>query len=96
TADRVAETPGGVLGMVTYPVPDLIDRLRGFFAMAAERGLAADFHVDETMDPSSETLRAIAETAHEVGFDAPITVGHCCSLGTQDEARALDTLDLVA
>jgi cytosine deaminase len=23
-------------------------------------------------------------------------VGHCCSLSTQDEARALDTLDLVA
>lgn len=96
TADIVARTPGGVLGMVTYPVPDLEDRLRGFFAMAAARGLAADFHVDETMDPASETLRTIALIAAEVGFDAPITVGHCCSLSTQDEARALDTLDLVA
>ncbi|WP_424971475.1 cytosine deaminase [Dinoroseobacter sp. S76] len=96
TADIVARTKGGVLGMVTYPVPDLDDRLRGFFALAAERGLAADFHVDETMDPSSETLRSIAKIAAEVGFDAPITVGHCCSLSTQEEARALDTLDLVA
>lgn len=96
TADLVAGTPGGVLGMVTYPVDDLAERLRGFFAMAAERGLDADFHVDETMDASSETLRLIAEIALEVGFDAPITVGHCCSLSTQDEARALDTLDLVA
>jgi cytosine deaminase len=48
------------------------------------------------MDASSETLRMIAETAIEIGWDRPVTVGHCCSLSTQDEARALDTLDLVA
>ncbi|MEL7212123.1 MAG: cytosine deaminase [Pseudomonadota bacterium] len=95
TADVVAES-GGVLGMVTYPVPDLKERLLGFFKLANERGLGADFHVDETMDASSETLRMIAETALEIGFDAPIVVGHCCSLSTQDEARAMDTLDLVA
>ncbi|TDL91052.1 cytosine deaminase [Meridianimarinicoccus aquatilis] len=94
-ADTVAAT-GGVLGMVTYPVPDLKERLLGFFNMAADRGLAADFHVDETMDPGSETLRVIAETVLETGFDAPVVVGHLCSLSTQLEARALDTLDLVA
>jgi cytosine deaminase len=48
------------------------------------------------MDPSSETLRAIAETVLETGFSASVVVGHCCSLSTQDEARAMDTLDLVA
>ncbi len=95
TADLVAEH-GGVLGMVTYPVPDLKDRLLGFFRLAEARNLHADFHVDETMDPTSETLRLIAETVLETGFAAPVTVGHCCSLSTQDEARALDTLDLVA
>ena len=95
TADLVGRH-GGVLGMVTYPVPDLKERLRGFFRMAEARGLAADFHVDETMDASSETLRAIADVVLETGFDAPVVVGHCCSLSTQDEARALDTLDLVA
>ena len=95
TADLVARY-GGVLGMVTYPVPDLKDRLLGFFRMATARGLAADFHVDETMDATSETLRLIAQTVIETGFDAPVTVGHCCSLSSQDESRALDTLDLVA
>ena len=95
TADVVAQSCG-VLGMVTYPVPDLKDRLLGFFKLADERGLSADFHVDETMDASSETLRMIAETALEIGFEKPIVVGHCCSLSTQDEARAMDTLDLVA
>jgi cytosine deaminase len=95
TADLVAQH-GGTLGVVTYPVPDLRDRLRLFFRTAKDRGLTADFHSDETMDPSAESLRAIAEVAMEESFDAPIVVGHCCSLSTQDESRAMDTLDLVA
>lgn len=95
TADIVAQS-GGVLGMVTFPMPDLVARIEGFLRLAAARGIAVDLHVDETMDPGSETLRTIAETVLETGFDAPVTVGHCCSLSTQAEARALDTLDLVA
>jgi cytosine deaminase len=95
TADIVAES-GGVLGMVTYPVPDLTDRIYGFFRLAAERGLHTDFHVDETGDASVATLREIARIVIETGFDAPVTVGHCCSLAVQPEAEALHTLDMVA
>ncbi len=87
---------GGVLGMVSYPIPDLKDVLLGHFEMAGRLGLALDFHSDETMDPGSETLRLIAECVLETGFDAPVLVGHCCSLSTQDEERALETLDIVA
>ena len=95
TADLVKDA-GATLGMVSYPVPDLRDRLNGFFAMAEARGLALDFHVDETMDPSSATLRMIAEVALERGAEMPIVAGHCCSLSTQDEDDAMHTLDLVA
>ena len=95
TADIVAAA-GGVLGMVTYDVPDLRDRLIDFFTLAGERDLEVDFHVDETLDASSETLRTIAELVLEIGWTRPVTVGHCCSLSAQDEARALDTLDVVA
>ncbi|MBK5927462.1 cytosine deaminase [Rhodobaculum claviforme] len=95
TADRVARA-GGALGMVTLPLPDMADRLRAFLRMAEARGLAADFHVDETADPAAATLRQIAEVVLETGFTAPVTVGHCCSLATQPEAEALATLDLVA
>ncbi|TMV48529.1 cytosine deaminase, partial [Thioclava sp. BHET1] len=95
TADLVAEA-GGILGCVTYPVPDLKARLLAFFRMAQARGLAADFHVDETNDPASATLRVIADTILETGFDGPVTVGHCCSLAVQPEAEAFHTLDLVA
>ncbi|MEL7104890.1 MAG: cytosine deaminase [Pseudomonadota bacterium] len=87
---------GGILGMVTYPVPDLLGRLDRFLGFASEYGLNIDFHVDETLDPDSETLRDIAQKVIETGFDAKVTVGHCCSLSTQQDARAMDTLDLVA
>jgi cytosine deaminase len=95
TADIVAES-GGVLGMVTYPLPDIAARIRSFFAMASARGLQADFHVDETLDPTSNTLSEIAQAVIEMGFPAPVTVGHCCSLSSMPEAEALATLDLVA
>ncbi|MGV6847407.1 MAG: cytosine deaminase [Marinibacterium sp.] len=95
TADIVAQS-GGVLGAVSYPVPDLKDRLLTFFDMAGTRGLDADMHVDESVDPTVATLRVIARTVLETGFDAPLSVGHCCSLSEQDEAEAMETLDLVA
>lgn len=94
-ADLVADS-GGVLGCVTFPDVRLRDRLRAFFAHAARRGLHADFHVDETGDASAASLRMIAETALEMGFDAPITVGHCCSLAVQPDSEWQRTLDLVA
>lgn len=95
TADIVAAADGS-LGMVTYPVADIRQRVAELFLLAGERNLDIDFHSDETMDPGSETLRLIAEIVLETGWNRPVTVGHCCSLSTQDEARALDTLDLVA
>ncbi|MDA8585484.1 cytosine deaminase [Rhodobacteraceae bacterium] len=95
TADIVAAT-GGVLGFVTYPIPDLKDRVQQFFELAGDRDLDVDFHADETMDASSETLRVIAETVLEMSWTRSVTVGHCCSLSTQDEPRAMETLDLVA
>lgn len=95
TANLVAKH-AGVLGMVTYPVGDLKARVEGFLRLAADRGLSVDFHVDEALDPSAETLRVIARTVREMRFEAPVVVGHCCSLSAQDDARALSTLDLVA
>jgi cytosine deaminase len=93
---RTVADHNGVLGMVSYPVPDLKKILLGHIETAAQYGLSLDFHTDETLDPTSETLRLIAQCVLETGFDAPVLVGHCCSLSSQDEARALDTLDLVA
>jgi len=95
TADIVAGLRG-VLGMVTYPNNELPMQLQAFFSAAEARGLDVDFHVDETLNPASNTLRHIAQTVIDRGFDRPVTVGHLCSLSTMPEAEALETLDLVA
>jgi cytosine/creatinine deaminase len=95
TAKLVAQY-GGVLGMVTYPVPDIPARLRDFLNMAAKLGLPVDFHVDETLDTHSNTLREIAGAVLDTGFDAPVVVGHCCSVSAMAEDQAKATLDLVA
>ncbi len=86
----------GILGCFTHPIPELEDRLEAFFRLAAERGLSADLHVDETKDPESVSLRIIAEIVLRTGFDAPVVVGHCCSLAQQTRSEAERTLDLVA
>lgn len=95
TADIVAAHQG-MLGMVTYPLPDIARRIRDFLGMAEARNLSADFHGDETLDPASNTLRQIAEAVLETGFSAPVVVGHCCSLSAMPEGEAFATLDLVA
>lgn len=94
-ADRVAAHQG-VLGLFTYPMPDMPARLTTFFRVAAERGLDTDFHADESMDPGVNTLAQIAQAVLDTGFQGRIVAGHTCSLSTMPQAEALRTLDLVA
>ena len=94
-AKLVADS-GNVLGAVTYPVPDLKERLLDFFHFASMYDLNVDFHVDETDDPTSDTLRTIAETVLELGFANAVTVGHCCSISVMPEDTADEIIALVA
>ncbi|NBB70672.1 MAG: cytosine deaminase, partial [Alphaproteobacteria bacterium] len=94
-ADRVAEH-GGILGLVPWMCDDLDARLERWFALAGERGLDADMHVDESLDPNDTTLRHVAEAAIRTGYRGRILCGHCCSLSVQDEATVKRTLDAVA
>lgn len=94
-ADLVA-AHDGVLGGLTIPNEQLDWQLETFLGTAQTRGIAADFHVDETLDPDVNTLKHIAQSVLDHGFDMPVTVGHLCSLSTMEEKAALETLDLVA
>ncbi|CCV14546.1 cytosine deaminase [Mesorhizobium sp. STM 4661] len=94
-AKRVAAAKG-VLGVVTYMVPDLEELLDQVFALAIKHGLDLDFHADETDDVSAISLKKIAEAALWNGFEGNILVGHCCSLARQPDLDVLDTLDKVA
>jgi cytosine/creatinine deaminase len=96
---RIADTVaahGGVLGLFTFPMPDMPARLETFFRMAAERGVMTDFHADETLDPSVNTLKQIAEAAIATGYTGSMLAGHTCSLSVMPEDEALRTLDLCA
>ncbi|MBZ9742458.1 MULTISPECIES: cytosine deaminase [unclassified Mesorhizobium] len=94
-AKRVAAAKG-VLGVVTYMVPDLEELLDHVFAQAIKHGLDLDFHADETDDVAAISLKKIAEAALWNGFEGKILVGHCCSLARQPDLEVLDTLDKAA
>ena len=93
-ADLVAAN-GAILGGVAYPNPDLETQLDSVFTLAAERGLALDFHVDESLDPNSMCLRHVAATKLKHAFTGPVLCGHCCSLSVQSPEDLLETLQWV-
>ncbi|HVZ13075.1 MAG TPA: cytosine deaminase, partial [Bauldia sp.] len=93
--DVVAEH-GGVLGAVTFMIPELERALETLMLRAANRGLDLDFHVDETGDPTAASFRAIADVALRTDFPGSIVAGHCCSLAVQPESEASATMDRVA
>ncbi|MBC7280449.1 cytosine deaminase [Hoeflea sp.] len=86
----------GVLGAVTYMVPDLDQLLDRMFAKAMDLGLDLDFHADETDDVNAVSLDRIAGAALRHRFEGRILVGHCCSLARQPDDAVKSTLDKVA
>jgi cytosine/creatinine deaminase len=93
-ADLVAES-GDILGCVTWMVPDLDAVLDRTFALAAERGLDLDFHVDESLDPGARSLSRIARAALRHRFEGKVLCGHCCSLSMHAPNEVEATLELV-
>ncbi len=93
-ADLVA-AHGGILGLVPLVGPELDADLDRFFALAIERGLEIDCHVDESLDPGARTLDHLARAALRNGYRGRILVGHCCSLSTREPAEVAATIDLL-
>ncbi len=83
---------GGVLGAVTYMMPELDRALDLIFGLAESEGFDLDFHVDESEDPAARSLRHIADTALRRRFAGRVTVGHCCSLARQPQEEAEGTM----
>jgi cytosine deaminase len=98
-ADEIVEvvaSHGGVLGAVTFMIPELDRAVELMMHRAANRDLDLDFHVDETGDASARSLLAIADAALRTDFPGEIVAGHCCSLAVQPQAEAEATMDRVA
>jgi len=73
-------------------LPAQMDRL---LAIARDRGLGLDLHVDENGNPAEEVLRTVAEAVIRNEFKHPVVCGHCCSLAVQAPERQRSTIALV-
>ena len=94
--DRALESGCAAIGGMPLMNPDLRAQIDRMMALAAERGMGLDLHIDENPDPASETLREIALGVLRNEFPHPVTCGHCCSLSRQEPARQAETIALVA
>ncbi|CAN1574842.1 SsnA Cytosine deaminase and related metal-dependent hydrolases [Paracoccaceae bacterium] len=100
-ADLAADM-GGVLGGVT----DTLDRgengtydalghaLDRLFALAHERGLDVDLHVDQTEDLTAFTIPEIAKARLRSGFQGRVVLGHCVNLSLMPPEVIDQTLTL--
>lgn len=100
-ADLAADM-GGILGGVT----DTLDRgengtydalahaLDRLFALAKERDLDVDLHVDQTEDLSAFTIPEIAKARLRSGFQGRVVLGHCVNLSLMSPEVIDETLAL--
>ncbi len=98
-ADALGDTvaaAGGLLGGSGALEPDAPALIERVFAIAADRDIDIDLHVDETLDPAAHTLRLIAEQTIRRNYQGRVNCGHCCSLAAQDPVQARETVALVA
>ena len=86
-----ASALGGYSPM-TAALPGQLDRL---LAVARDRGVGIDLHVDENGDPREEVLRTVAEAVIRNRFEGPVVCGHCCSLTMQAPDRRQSTIELL-
>lgn len=100
-ADLTA-SKGGILGGVTDTLErgengtyDTLDHaLDRMFALAKERNLDVDLHVDQTDDLSAFTIPRIAEARLRSGFPGRVVLGHCVNLSLQPPEVIETTLAL--
>lgn len=92
-ADMMVEH-GGIMGAVLSIEKETDALLDFIIGLAMDRGLALDFHVDETGDPAAKSFDRIAEALIRNDFGKPVNVGHCCSLAIRPQAEIDHALDL--
>ena len=98
-ADLAAER-GDVLGGVTdaweagVPYERLDAALDVMVALAKERKLDVDLHVDQTADLASFTIPNIARAKLRAKFEGTVTLDHCVNLSLQPDEVQAQTLSL--
>ena len=94
-ADIAVQHQANALGGFFVMSPELPRQIDRLLAIARERRIGIDLHVDENGDANSECLRIVAESVLRQQFDLPVVCGHCCSLSVQTPTRRQETIALV-
>jgi cytosine deaminase len=94
-ADLALKYGASALGGFSLMSPELPGHLDRLMAVARDRGVGLDFHVDENGRADAEVLRLVAEAVLRNQFPYPVVCGHCCSLAVQPVERQRSTLALV-
>jgi cytosine deaminase len=94
-ADLAMKYGACALGGWSPMSPDLPRQLDRLIAIARDRGVGLDLHVDENGNPQEEVLRTLAEAVIRNTFGNPVVCGHCCSLSVQAPERQRSTIALV-
>lgn len=94
-ADMALRYGASALGGFLQMSAELPAQIDGMLAIARDRGVGLDLHVDENNNPQAECLRLVAEGVLRHRFPYPVVCGHCCSLAVQPTARAQSTIALV-
>jgi cytosine/creatinine deaminase len=76
------------VGGAPWRAEDPAAATRAAAGLAAELGIGLDLHVDETDDPSVDTLGVLTAAVTEFGLEGRATAHHCCSLARRPEALA--------
>jgi cytosine deaminase len=89
-ADLVGGMPHGERDM-----DDAAKQIEIAFEIAKKYDADIDMHVDETDDPYWHSLELLAEKTIEEGYQGRVSAGHCCAMGSWDEALAARVIEKV-
>ena len=86
---------GAALGPVLYHAPGQDEEIDRAFQLARDRGLALDFHVDETLNREANGIERIAKKIIDTQFPYAVNCGHVCALSMKPRKERKRILSLV-
>ena len=79
-----------LIGGCPYTDPDPEAHIARIFELAVNRGVAVDFHLDFSLDPTKTDLPAVIAATKHHGWQGQVTIGHVTNLSALPEASVIE------